>query len=75
MHTAIKYVLTENLPIRNQKIRLVAAEAIGYMAHIIETEHLTALLKKLMIDMNALMKKEMKEDQLPVILSILFAAH
>jgi hypothetical protein len=66
MHTAIKWCLTENLQVRNQKIRLVAAEAIGYMSHIIETEHLLSLLKKMMIDMLALLKKEMREDQLPV---------
>jgi hypothetical protein len=70
MHTAIKWCLTENLQVRNQKIRLVAAEAIGYMSHIIETEHLLALLKKMMIDMLTLLKKEVKEDQLPVTIGL-----
>ncbi|KAL0491454.1 maestro heat-like repeat-containing protein [Acrasis kona] len=66
MHAALKWCLNENLPLRNQKIRLVAAEAIGHLSHLIETEHLTALLKKIIVEMLALMKKEMKEDQLPV---------
>jgi hypothetical protein len=70
MHAAIKWCLNENLQVRNQKIRLVAAEAIGYMSHIIETEHLLALLTKIITDMVALMKKEAREDQLPVTIGL-----
>jgi hypothetical protein len=66
MHAALKHVLAEYLVIREPKIRLAACEAIGFMCHIIETEHLNELLKSILAGLLGMMKREVKGEQLSV---------
>lgn len=70
MHAALKHMLAEYLVIREPKIRLAAAEAIGYMSHIIETGHLNELLKPILTGLLGMMKREAKGEQLPVTIGI-----
>jgi len=70
MLTAMKHILLEWLNSRETKIRLAAAQSIGYMCHVIETDQLNQLLVKLLPSYIQLIKKEMKEDPLPVTIGI-----
>jgi len=70
MHAAIKHMLNDWLVIREPKIRLAASEAIGYMSHIIETNHLNELLKPIIAGLLGMMRKEAKGEQLPVTIGL-----
>ncbi len=70
MHAAIKHMLNEWLVIREPKIRLAACEAIGYMAHIIETSHLNELLRPIITGLLGMMRREVKGEQLPVTIGL-----
>nr|CAG4715342.1 unnamed protein product [Naegleria fowleri] len=68
--TAMKHILLEWLNVRETKIRLAAAQSIGYMCHIIETDQLNQLLPKLIPNYVNSLKKEVKEDPLPVTIGL-----
>lgn len=65
VRAALQHGITDWLPSKQQKIRLVFAQGLGYMCYIVDPEEFIKVIPKLIPEMVKLLKKE-KSEQRPV---------